>query len=107
MKIAQKRRGNGSMSEELRHDIDSGRTGDKASASDPAAAPLGTDDEAAGGAPDLETVSRANEGAHHPSTGVPGIAARQRQPRPGGSMAFRGALLAVLALLLVGLFVAF
>ena len=32
----------------LRHDIDSGRTGDKIPVEDPAAAPLGTDDEAAG-----------------------------------------------------------
>jgi hypothetical protein len=32
--------------ERLRADIDSGRTGEKVSASDPAAAPLGTDDEA-------------------------------------------------------------
>jgi hypothetical protein len=34
--------------DQLRHDIDSGRTGDKVSAPDPAIAPLGTDDEAAG-----------------------------------------------------------
>ena len=32
----------------LRADIDSGRTGDKTPGHDPAAAPLGTDDEAAG-----------------------------------------------------------
>jgi len=32
----------------LRSDIDGGRTGDKTSGIDPAAAPLGTDDEAAG-----------------------------------------------------------
>jgi hypothetical protein len=34
--------------ERLRHDIDSGRTGDKVPAPDPAMAPLGTDEEAAG-----------------------------------------------------------
>ena len=34
--------------ERLRRDIDAGRTGDKSPGSDPAAAPLGTDDEAAG-----------------------------------------------------------
>ncbi|GGC75943.1 DUF2934 domain-containing protein [Chelatococcus reniformis] len=34
--------------EMLRGDIDAGRTGDKVPGSDPAAAPLGTDDEAAG-----------------------------------------------------------
>lgn len=32
----------------LRRDIDAGRTGDKSPGSDPATAPLGTDDEAAG-----------------------------------------------------------
>jgi hypothetical protein len=34
--------------EQLRDDIDRGRTGEKANVSDPAAAPLGTDEEAAG-----------------------------------------------------------
>ena len=34
--------------EQLRHAIDSGATGDKVDAVDPAAAPLGTDEEAAG-----------------------------------------------------------
>jgi len=38
----------GSTIEQLRSDIDHGRTGDKVEASDPAAAPLGTDEEAAG-----------------------------------------------------------
>jgi hypothetical protein len=37
----------------LRIDIDSGRTGDKNPAGDPAAVPLGTDDEAAGTPVDL------------------------------------------------------
>ncbi|WP_109109709.1 hypothetical protein [Azospirillum sp. TSO35-2] len=37
----------------LRADIDRGLTGDKVPATDPAAAPLGTDDEAAGTAPPL------------------------------------------------------
>jgi hypothetical protein len=38
----------GGSAERLRHDIDTGRTGDKVSWPDPAAAPLGTDEEAAG-----------------------------------------------------------
>ena len=94
------------MPEELRHDIDSGRTGDKVPGTDPAAVPLGTDDEAAGSAPDPETVSRARDGERQSAAGIPGLTARPHQPRPGGSMAFRGAVLAVLALLLVGLFLA-
>lgn len=36
---------------QLRNQVDSGRTRDKVAAEDPAAAPLGTDDEAAGTAP--------------------------------------------------------
>ena len=38
----------GSEAAQLRRDIDSGTTGDKVGWPDPAAAPLGTDDEAAG-----------------------------------------------------------
>lgn len=102
MKSARKRRGNGSMPEGLRHDIDSGRTGDKVSGTDPAATPLGADDEAAGSAPDPEAVSRARDGERRSVAGVP----RPQQPRPGGSLALRGAVLAILALLLVGLFIA-
>ena len=60
-------------SEELRRDIDSGRTGDKVPFRDPAAAPLGADDEAAGHPPSPEAVAgaRAQEtragGATHPN----------------------------------------
>lgn len=38
----------GATSAQIKDDIDSGRTGDKVRAFDPAAAPLGTDEEAAG-----------------------------------------------------------
>jgi hypothetical protein len=40
--------GTGPTTDQLRADIDSGRTGSKISKGDPAASPLGTDDEAAG-----------------------------------------------------------
>lgn len=43
----------------LRHEIDSGRTGDKVGNMDPAAAPLGTDDEAAGTPPSREAIRTA------------------------------------------------
>jgi hypothetical protein len=43
----------------FRADIDSGRTGDKVAARDPAAAPLGTDDEAAGAPPKPEDIALA------------------------------------------------
>lgn len=41
---------------QLKHDIDSGKTGDKVDAFDPAAAPLGTDDEAAGTHPQSQPM---------------------------------------------------
>jgi hypothetical protein len=43
----------------LRHDIDRGRGGDKVDNIDPAAAPLGTDDEAAGKPPTAAEVELA------------------------------------------------
>jgi len=43
----------------LRHDIDRGRGGDKVDNVDPAAAPLGTDDEAAGKPPSPAEVNLA------------------------------------------------
>jgi hypothetical protein len=54
-----------STTEQLRHDIDSGRTGDKIDWPDPAAAPLGTDAEAGGAPPSHDEVALARwtEGA--------------------------------------------
>jgi hypothetical protein len=49
----------GSTTEQLRHDIDAGRTGSKIDFPDPAAAPLGTDDEAAGMPPSPAEVDTA------------------------------------------------
>lgn len=43
--------------DQLRADIDSGRTGEKVAYPDPAAAPLGTDDEAAGNSPTIKERS--------------------------------------------------
>lgn len=43
----------------LRSAIDSGQTGDKVAGSDPAAAPLGTDEEASGVAPSPSAVAQA------------------------------------------------
>ena len=43
--------------EQLRADIDSGRTRDKVSAPDPAMAPLGTDEEAAGTSPSPAAIA--------------------------------------------------
>jgi hypothetical protein len=49
----------GGSTEQLRRDIDSGRTGDKVDWPDPAMAPLETDDEAAGTPPPRERVRLA------------------------------------------------
>ena len=60
-----------SNTDQLRHDIDRGRTGDKVPWPDPALAPLGTDDEAAGTPPSPRDVDRARHaerrGPEHPS----------------------------------------
>jgi hypothetical protein len=45
----------------LRHDIDRGRGGDKVDNVDPAAAPLGTDDEAAGNSPTSAEIKLAHK----------------------------------------------
>jgi hypothetical protein len=66
--------------EQLRDDINSGRTGDKVAFHDPAAAPLGADDEAAGMPPSREDVLAAQ--AAETST-----SARARALAVGASMA--------------------
>jgi len=48
-------------SDRLRKDIDRGRSGDKTDYPDPAAAPLGTDDEAGGNPPSEEQLRIARE----------------------------------------------
>ena len=55
--------------DQLRHDIDHGRAGDKVRFPDPAAAPLGTDEEAAGTPIDRELVAEVR-------------AREQRRPEP-------------------------
>jgi hypothetical protein len=50
---------NRSTIEQLRNDIDHGRTCDKVDALDPAAAPLGADEEAAGTPPDASAIEAA------------------------------------------------
>ena len=62
--------GTHAIEQRLRADIDSGRTGDKIEASDPATVPLGTDAEAGGTPTDPAAASRARqtelEGAETP-----------------------------------------
>ena len=63
--------------EQLRDDIDSGRTGDKVQGSDPAAVPLGTDDEAAGTTP---TLARRREARDTQPAARPYPGERDRTP---------------------------
>ena len=48
-------------SAKLKHDIDRGRGGNKVDSIDPAAAPLGTDEEAAGTPPSSSSVAQAHQ----------------------------------------------
>ncbi|MCJ8144252.1 hypothetical protein MKI84_15120 [Ancylobacter sp. A5.8] len=70
-----------STAERLRADIDRGRTGDKVPFSDPAAAPLGTDDEAAGTPPGAREIAlaRAQETGGDPDR-APGATGEDRRP---------------------------
>jgi hypothetical protein len=86
-----------STSAQLRDDIDSGRTGDKVPWSDPAAAPLGTDEEAAGTPPspaDVEAARMAERRSVRADT-----LARGAGPRPPGLLAPVLSVLAVMVLL--------
>ena len=51
----------GATTEQLRDDIDQGRTGDKVRFPDPAVAPLGTDEEAAGTPIDPQVIAQTRE----------------------------------------------
>ena len=65
---------------QLRADIDSGRTGDKVAAIDHAAAPLGTDEEAAGTPVAAEIIARVREYECNRNTAGGMIAASQVMP---------------------------
>ena len=69
----------GATADQLRSDIDSGRAQDKVAHSDPAAAPLGTDAEAAGNPPTVEEVELARQRE------VSGRASREAEGRRGTS----------------------
>jgi hypothetical protein len=79
---------------QLQNDIDRGRTGEKVSAFDPAAAPLGTDDEAAGtpNPPELIDMTRAHQLAIAARFGIGAFA-----PRQNTDLLWRWLLLTVMA----------
>jgi hypothetical protein len=86
-----------STTDRLRDDIDSGRTGDKVVANDPAAAPLGTDDEAAGTPPSRDAIDLARR--HEVTRPEESEPQRQRF----GSVIVYGAIVAGLALSTIAL----
>lgn len=92
-----------STTAQLRRDIESGATGDKAPALDPASAPLGTDDEAAGAVPSPELVAatRRTERDLRPMD-RPGLST---DPRHGWRIA--GGVAGLMALGLIALWISF
>lgn len=72
----------GSTTAQLKHDINSGLTGDKVNFFDPAAAPLGTDDEAGGYSPTPEQIHEARMAERSRPMESPG--ADSRTPPHGG-----------------------
>jgi hypothetical protein len=68
----------------LKADIDSGRTGDKIAFPDPSAAPLGTDDEAAGSPPMRDRVAEARAGELRAGREIGPSAGEERSRRIDG-----------------------
>lgn len=93
----------------LRHEIDQGRTGDKVAFPDPAASPLGTDDEAAGTPPtraDVRTAAASE--ARQPGIDAPAATDERKrgmtgQGRGNADADSRGTLLVAGALFVVGI----
>jgi hypothetical protein len=96
----------GDTTAQLKHDIDCGLTGDRSGGFDPAAAPLGTDDEAAGEAlsPELIAQARAQARAGAPDTSRANAACPDMAPdavlgrQPGLALAAAAGLATGLAL---------
>lgn len=89
----------GATTDQLRADIQSGRTGDKVAGFDPAAAPLGADDEAAGTppAPRVVQAARIQERAGRPDGGRRNAATPELQPDGRPPATDKGMLLGALA----------
>lgn len=86
---------------QLRADIDSGRTRDKVAHSDPAAAPLGTDDEAAGTPPSERQVAAARRQETGRSVDTPAPADRPQQAGTPAGGRFLWPIIAAIAVLVV------
>jgi hypothetical protein len=67
--------------DQLKQDIDTGRTGDKVCAADPAAAPLCTDDEAAGTPVDPDLIAKVRDIERKKAVGLGDPATAERRDR--------------------------
>ncbi len=85
--------------DQLRGEIDSGATHDKVGHSDPAAAPLGTDDEAAGTPPTAEQVATARR--HETAREVRDPSPADQPPLQRGMAPGRGFILAIVSVLVI------
>lgn len=99
--------GRGANPAQIKGDIDAGETGDKTPGFDPGAAPLGTDEEAAGPVispgREAEERRRARIGRPeetHPNAATPELAPDARQPRQARGMATAAAIGILAALIL-------
>ncbi len=96
-----------STSDRLRSDIDHGRGGDKIPGGDPAAAPLGTDDEAAGTPPTREQIAAAQAaeiGARPAHSEHPEAAAGEPARASGKGIRLWGAVALAVVVLLAAIF---
>lgn len=83
----------------LRKDIDAGRTGDKANAVDPAAAPLGTDEESAGKPLEAEVIAFAEQRERRRKIGTDPNRTRAGGMEHGGGKAWIAAIVLMIAIL--------
>lgn len=93
-----------STSEQLRHDIDSGLTGDKAPGFDPAAAPMNADAEAGGAAPTAAEIAETREAERRPASKQPNAVEPALTPDGtlGGRQVWIGILAGAVAALVLG-----
>jgi hypothetical protein len=94
-----------STTEQLRDDIDHGRTGDKVSVSDPAAAPLGTDEEAAGTPLSAAVVQQARD--YERAIGLEVSGSRDDVQSLSAVWIYVGIILALAALIAAGVWLSF
>ena len=89
-------------SDQIRHSIDRGHGGDKVAAVDPAAAPLGTDEEAAGTPATAEERRQAAAAEVRPAAASKSEGGRDHNPRGSGKGILMGVVLGAGAAVVLG-----